>query len=177
MPTPLDKSGEKIMVAWPHTVWIVCEYISSASYKDTENIHKINHIGKQPTVKKTKAPRNAPHSGFHCEMLPSCRSFKLDSKPTREQTVSSSGCMKNEKGHPLISVVKLLLMEGQTCGVVGSVQTSRKLRVIELLVLRKAGGGGHWPWCAVHSPTAKINQSSLKYCSKTCKGCCLFHRV
>lgn len=45
--------------------------------------------------------------------------------------------MKNEKGHPLISVVKLLLMEGQTCDVAGSVQTSRKLRVIELLVLTK----------------------------------------
>ena len=39
--------------------------------------------------------------------------------------------MKNEKGHPLISVVKLLLMEGQTCDAVGSVQTSRKLRVME----------------------------------------------
>ena len=51
--------------------------------------------------------------------------------------------MKNEKGHLLISVVKLLLTEGQTCDVVGSVQTSRKLRVIEILVLHEAGGGGH----------------------------------
>lgn len=51
--------------------------------------------------------------------------------------------MKNEKGHPVISVVKLLLMEGQTCDVVGNVQTSRKPHVIELLVLHEAGGGGH----------------------------------
>lgn len=85
--------------------------------------------------------------------------------------------MKNEKGHPLISVVKLLLMEDQTCDVVGSVQTGRKLYVIELLVLQKAGGGGHWPQWAVHSLTNKINQSSLKFCSKTCEGCCLFSRV
>lgn len=47
--------------------------------------------------------------------------------------------MKNEKGHPLISVVKLLLMEGQACGVVGSTQTSRKPCVIKLLVLHEAG--------------------------------------
>lgn len=53
------------------------------------------------------------------------------------------GCMKNEKGHPLISVVKLLLMEGQTCNVASSVQASRKLHVIEVLVLHEAGGGGH----------------------------------
>lgn len=39
--------------------------------------------------------------------------------------------MKNEKGHRLISVVKLLLMEGQTCSAVGSAQTGRKLRVTE----------------------------------------------
>ena len=45
--------------------------------------------------------------------------------------------MKNKKGHPLISRVKLLLMEGQTYGVVGSVQTSRKPHVVELLALHK----------------------------------------
>jgi hypothetical protein len=45
--------------------------------------------------------------------------------------------MKNKKGHPLISRVKLLLMEGQTCSVVGGVQTSRKPHVVELLAVHK----------------------------------------
>lgn len=74
--------------------------------------------------------------------------------------------MKSKKGHLLISVVKLLLMEGQTGDVVGSVQTSRKLHVLELLVLHDIRG--IWPLVLIDNKYILSPRKNLKLGTKVC---------
>lgn len=65
-------------------------------YKDIENIHQITWASRRKA--KAAGKRDAPHSGSRLVSPPTCTSIKLDSKPTRQQTVSSSlVCVKRER--------------------------------------------------------------------------------